>query len=246
MFEDRFESPVDGAGAVAQYPSISVPAVLTLLLGVASAGALIGPLWWCVPFAGAALAVWALRSIAGSERVLLGRRAAVIGLVLSLLFVAWGMTRFYSRQHVLRDQARQHAEQWLQLVQQGRLHEAHQLHLAQEERQAPDVDLVKYYRDTREPRRDFRSFFDLPPLREIVDQGTQGQLRFEGDKEILTEAATGTKKDSITLRYTLDYQQDQRPKSLPFLITLTRTRNHGEADARWEVRSVSPPPKRAA
>jgi hypothetical protein len=239
MSDDRFESPVDGAGAVAQYPSVSVPAVLALLLGVASAGALISPLWWCIPLVAATLAVLALRSIARSERVVLGRRAAVIGLLLGLGFVGWGVTRYYLRQRILQQQAHQHADAWLQLVQQGRLHEAHQLHLGQDQRQTPEADLAKYYRDSREPQREFHSFFDVAPVRDLVDQGAHGRLRFLGDKGVLAEGAPGTSSDVITLSYALDYEQDGQPTSLPFLITLVRTRNRGDADARWQVRDVS-------
>ncbi|HPM80440.1 MAG TPA: hypothetical protein PLF81_07050 [Candidatus Anammoximicrobium sp.] len=224
-----------------EYPAVSRLAVVSVVLAIGSVGALFSPLMICSAVAGAALAVVALWSLARADPPLLGRKAALLALVLSLLFGAWGATWRTVREHVICIEAQQRADQWLQLVRAGRLSEAHQLHLSRSSRQAPGADLADFYKKTREVRLDMDRFFDAPPLRQIIAAGQQGQLRFLQCDSLQKESYAGLRTDVATLRYALDYQRDGRPQTLTFLVFITRTVEGEKAEANWELRSLQFP-----
>ncbi len=125
------------AEMAAEYRPVSRLAVISLLLAVGGIGAVMSTLMICLAVAAAALAVAALWSIARADRPPLGRKAALVALLLSLFCGAWGLTWRTVRQQVICDEAQQLADQWLQLVQAGRLQEAHQLHLSRQVARPP-------------------------------------------------------------------------------------------------------------
>jgi hypothetical protein len=234
-----------GEDTVAQYPPVSRWAVISLLLALVSFAAIFTPLMWFLPLAGAALAIAALRSIHAADELILGKKAAVAGLLLSLLFLSWGTTRYYTRQQTLYRQARQRIETWLELVQAGRLAEAHQLHLEREQRQAPRTDLEKHYRETSDARRERKAFFEQAPLDTIVKVGRRGRVRYVGNDRISLESSLGERTEVVSQRYALDYEQEGRPQSRDFLVGIARTRDPDTSEARWEVRRVVDPAERS-
>jgi hypothetical protein len=226
---------------VAQYARVSRLSIAALILGLLSAAALYSQMMWCLPAAGAMLAIAARRSIARSEDVVSGRRAAVIGLVLSLLFGAWAAVRFYARERVLSQQAREHAEQWIDFVREGRLYEAHQLRLTQHERQPPDADLAEYYETDEMMGHDFNEFCGDPSVKKIAELGDTGRVRYVRDEEFACEAMHGSRLDIVTQEYAVDYEEDGEPRSVPVLIGMARVREYGAEENFWYVRGVKDP-----
>ena len=164
--------------------------------------------------AAAALAAAALWSIARADRPPLGRKAALVALLLSLFCGAWGLTWRTVRQQVICHEAQQLADQWLQLVRAGRLQEAHQLHLPWKDRQAPGTNLADFYKNTREPRSDLDSFFRAPPLSQIVDAGpVRASCDSCSARACKTSPTRDPRRTSATLRYALDYQPDGQPQT---------------------------------
>lgn len=229
------------ADTVAEYPAVSRLAVIALLLGLGAIGAVISPLLVCLAVAGAVLAVAALRSLARSEQPLLGRKAAIAALLLSLLCGAWGTTWRWVRQQVIYAESQQLADKWLQLVRAGRLQEAHQLHRPHSDRQTPGASLEDYYKKTRDARLDLDSFFEGQPLRQLVAAGQQGQLRFLRYENLQNESYAGQRMDVATLRYAFDYQQDSQPRTLEMRVAIARSLDSQGAEAHWELRSVQTP-----
>src|SRR5262245_4816609 len=89
-----------------QYRADSRLAVLALLLGIASAAAMVGPVLWFVPIAAAITALVAMRRIRSSED-LVGWNVAFLGLLLALLFGIAAPARTMSRQYWLASRAEQ-------------------------------------------------------------------------------------------------------------------------------------------
>lgn len=133
------------------YRAISPPAVISLFLGVASALALVHPGLWIVPAIAAATAVWALWTLAARKTEFIGRKAAILGLGLAIIFAGWAPARLISRQMRLYSEARSWSEEWLQLIHEGRLYEAYELHLPVAERQPGSVSLADLYGDLSVP-----------------------------------------------------------------------------------------------
>jgi len=231
------------ADSVAEYPPVSRLAVLSLVLAILACGAVFSPLMVCFAVAAALVAIAALRSIARAQRPQLGRKAAVAALLLGVLFGVWGTTWRLVREQMVSAQAQQQADTWLQLVRTGRLQEAHQLHLAHESRQAPGADLGEHYKNDREARDDFESFFRGEPLRQIVAAGERGSLRFLQRENVLNDSYSGQTTDLVTLRYELNSSEKDQAEALVFLVTIARKVASGGAEAHWELRGVQLPKK---
>ena len=93
--------------------------IVSLVLGLAAPLALIAPLLFAFPIAGAVVAVLAIRRIAASDGAMVGRMAAVIGLALSIASVSAAFTRTALTQELLSRQARATAFEWFKLLQAG-------------------------------------------------------------------------------------------------------------------------------
>jgi len=224
---------------VVQHRSVSRLAVASMLLGLVSAAAIVNPLAWCVPIVTVTLAIAALKTISAEDSMVFGRKAALAGLAMALLFGACGLTRHFARPHWLYRHARPHAQKWIELVRAGRLKEAHQLHLSQEERESPGADLEAFYRDEKGAHETLSSFFGQAPLSEIVRIGRRGQLRFEGDVDVELTREGKARTDVVILRYAIDYEDDGKPQTLWFLVSLGRKYDTEHREARWNVRDVS-------
>jgi hypothetical protein len=226
--------------AVAEYPPINRLAVLSLVLAIVGCGAIISPLMVCFAVAAVLTAATALWTIARAPRPMLGRKAAVAALLLGVLFGVWGTAWRLVREQMISAQARQQADRWLQLVQAGRLQEAHQLHLAHENRQAPGASLNEFYQNDRDARFEFESYFRSEPLRQIVQAGQGGDLRFLRRERLLSENDAGQQTDLITLRYALDSPGQAPSQRLVFLVQIARKVPRDGAEAYWELRGVQP------
>jgi len=247
MSQEPFDShhAATETDAVAEYPQVSRLAIGSLLLAVIAVGAVFNPLLICVAVAGAALAAAALWSIARADRPRLGRKAAIVALLLSLLFAAWGLTARTVREQWLCREAKQLADKWLQLARAGRRYEAHQLHVPWKDRQAPGANLDDYYKNTQQARFELDSFFRAQPLPQIIEAGSQGQVRYLQCDSLADESSAGSRTDVATLRYALDCQQDGQPRTVTFLVLMARTLESESAEAHWELRGVQLPKDRS-
>lgn len=131
-------------GEIQPHRTVSRLALAAGFVTLLSPTALIHPLLVVVPLAAAVLSFLTLLTI-NSEQV--GRTLAICALVPALGFAAYSPTRYFSRQQRVFESAERYANQWLQLIAEGRSFEAHQLSLTAFERQSPDVDLAVHYAD---------------------------------------------------------------------------------------------------
>jgi hypothetical protein len=226
---------------VMEYPRVSRAAVLALLLGLASAAALASPVLWFLPLVGIAVAIAALKSIDRDSGGVLGRRTAVIGLVLSLVFITWAPCRYFVRNELLYRQAREHSAYFLDLILKGKLHEAHQLTLDKRDRQAPNANLNEYYSEQVEMAESFKSFCSQQPLDEIIALGDKGRVRFVGRRDIVVGRMLGQTIDIVTQEFAIDYEQGGQSQTLPVLIEIARTRFRGTGEAQWSIQGVNSP-----
>jgi hypothetical protein len=233
-----------------QYQKVSLLAVVSLVLGILSPTAFAHPLLWIVPLIAAGLAIWSLRVIAASNSALVGRRIAIAALALAMLFGAWAPSRHYSRQVVLSRHGQQFVQHWVELVRNGRLYEAYELHLPPEQRHsgqslediyedrdadssAPSNDHEAILVDDRSMRRDFRRFFADSPLPSIMDARQQGTLQFSGTESLSHNASS--RSDEIVFLYT--YTAKDQP-ALPLRISLTRSFPAASTDAQWSLKRI--------
>lgn len=144
------------------YRRLSWLAVWSLPLGLLSALSMVSPLLWFVPLVAVTFALGGLRQIARSSDTT-GRRLALTGLALAVLFGTWGMSWTISRRIVLDNQAREHAGEWLGLMRDQEFMKAHQLSIDYFERLPTGSSLETYYAEPAPKPESERIDADVPP-----------------------------------------------------------------------------------
>lgn len=122
----------------ATYRTISVLSIVGLMLGIAAPLAFFAPLLYAIPIVGIAVALFAVRTISQSDGALIGRKAAVIGLALSVASLSAAFARTAMFEEMLSRQARVAALEWIGVLQSGDAETAYQL--TSSSRQGPPRD----------------------------------------------------------------------------------------------------------
>ncbi|HUE69551.1 MAG TPA: hypothetical protein VMP01_01575 [Pirellulaceae bacterium] len=214
----------------ADYRPLSLSALVSLLLGLASAVVLINPVFAMVPLAAIVLAVIALRGIATASGGLSGRRLAVAGLCLAALFLGWGLAKHFHHQAHLSVRAREFADDWLRVLSAGDLPRAFQLHVRRESRQDPHSIRPRMTMTQGEPDFEMTEFFDDPALEVFLAAGPNVRYRFE---EVVLQTQDGL-SDRVVLKYTFESDSGR----LPLWITVRRTFGNSDRQADWEIYSA--------
>jgi hypothetical protein len=218
-----------------RYGAISPFALGALALGLLSITVLTSLLAIPVPLVAVILALIALRQIHKSDGAIVGGWVALLGLALALVFASTAIARLASREYLIRGQARQFADQWLELVRLGKLHQAHQLHLLPAERQLPDTKLAAFYNNSEAARGQFTSFYNTKPLRLIVDAPPAAELRFArfGQRYPLPDS------EQIELFYDL-HTAAAADRSLEAIVVAERIAQ-GRGPGVWRIAAVTDP-----
>ncbi len=247
-----------------EYRPLNRPAVVACILGWLASAALIHPILCLLPLLGIMTALIALRQLSSAENKQSGRRLALIGLCLSVLFGSWTVAREASRELRLYGHARQFAEDWFARIRDGQFYEAHQLTLMEGERAAPGVSLKDHYapRDRPDPEKmrgagesgthaepaaamlemmappphdTFEMYFGTSIGKRLRDMGSKAQYEFQENRQILV---SGVNSLRVELVFVASEESDGRLKSFPIKITLERDSYSG-LNANWRVVEVT-------
>jgi len=223
---------------LARYSAISRAALLALFLGLASALVLVSPLLVIVPLAAAAIAIVALRQIATSGGQYTGRWSATAGLCLAMLFAGWGLSRQWTREAVLQEQARHFAEDWLKLVRAGHLQRAHQYFLSASSRLSSDEAIAEYYKTEKEAGEMMKSMFASEPMKSVSSMRDRGSVEF---RSAIGQWQRGF-IDDVVVQFAVRSPESGEEK--PLWITVTRTVDGGSKRSGWQISRASgdPPP----
>jgi len=231
--EDRPALTAGEEADLLQYGAVSPMAIAALLLGLFSFLAMFQLLLLILPVLAVFAAIFALWQIARSEGALVGRPAALAGLALALLFASIAVSTAISRNVTLRSEARAFGDAWLQLVRQGELQRAHQLHLSQDDRQLPGASLSQYYARSDQARDELEQFFNQSPLEEIAAASPEARFQFQS-----AETVSYDHFDRVTLWYRV--VSDEEPFQ-PQRFRLVVSRNPTSEGGLWRVVAVLPP-----
>jgi hypothetical protein len=161
------------------YRSISVMALVSLLLGITAPLCIMAPLLFALPIAGVALALLALRNIATSDGALIGRTAALIGLALSVASVCMTVTRAKVSEEMFSRQARAAAIEWITLLQAGKTDEAFEMSTAKRKGPPPPSPVnIESPQPVRKPIDEFR---ETPVVHFLVQHAKDADVRYVGD-----------------------------------------------------------------
>jgi hypothetical protein len=183
--QTRFPSADDHE--VVEYRAVCGAAVVGLLLGLASPLAIVSLSLLFVPIFGAAASLFALWRIERMKPMLLGRKAAVAGLVLAVFSAAAAPAEHYGHRWLIRREATQFAEAWFGYLAEGRPEKAYLLTLDPAIRPAMDPEAVaEFYQRGPRWQEDLEAFTkpapprELPnPVPELLRLGPVAAVRYE-------------------------------------------------------------------
>ena len=230
------------------YRSLSRLAIASLVFGVLSFLAIFTAAAWVLSVLAVGLGVAGVRAIAREEAALTGRRAALWGISLGILFGAWGLTSFYTDQWLTWRQSRELASHFLELVREGEIHQAHQIHVSHLERVPPGTPWGDHYdlsdaanavelgalmdKEERSPTEELRVMFEQRPLSTIVDWAKNARIHYDG-RVFLQQ--TG---DRWGHRYTLVHEESG--EKLEITVLTARTFDEESQTYYWNVDAVIP------
>jgi hypothetical protein len=224
------------ADELSGYRTISALAVAGLLLGLASPLCLFGKVLMFVPIAGAAVSLLALRRIAVSDGGLVGRRAALIGLILSVSCAAVAVSYGAVTRRLRTRQASAVGYQWIALILKGDTKSA--FHLSSGHA-APDPNREEGFGAGGNP---YNRFVEAPLVDALLKAGADAAIHGE---EVIQYAAQGQGEFLIRQIFVVtpraggpsDGAAAQRPP-LRFVLQLQRTRPLDGPHVVWLVNPV--------
>jgi len=125
-----------------EYKPLSVLAITAFVVSFVSLLALAHSLMWVLPIVSLAVSLIALVRLTRPAAQEGGKTLAILGLLLTLLIIGYIPARTISRQQEISRQGREYAREWLQMVLNGKLKEAHQLSLRSHERETVYLDVA--------------------------------------------------------------------------------------------------------
>jgi hypothetical protein len=213
------------------YRAVSPWAILALLVGLASPLALASLLLWVVPLLGVCLSLGALRSIHAQREQLSGAGLARLGLFLSVLMLVYVPARVVQRSAVLQPPAIQLADTALELIREGKLHEAHHLSTRQFLSRNPDQPLADEYAGNEKLTNAFERFRDGEAVAKLRQSG-----RFTLRRELVESSVGSATTDNFLIRYRI--QPEQETRSFPLWVTVERLRENTSGEATWWLREL--------
>jgi len=227
--EHRLSNPHDDR--VLAYQAVSRLAVAGLIFGIAAAVAFIHPLLWTVPAAGILVAGLALWRIARDAPALIGRKAAVAGLMLSIFCGAAAASGWSAYRGMIRGEARRFTEAWFQFLRDNEPHKAHQLTLHPRYRLPLNDSLWGSYEEGSDPRSELENYVSRPEIRALLALGPKAQVRYYD-----TEGQTSSEgRESVYQVYAVTYDEAGKKKTFFIGVALDRFLLEGTGRAAWRI-----------
>jgi hypothetical protein len=202
-----------------RYQSVSGLAFAALLLGLLSWTAMFTPWLWWVAFAGVATGAAALARIRRLAPALLGRKPALIGLLLSVAFSFAGPAEMLANRWLIRNEGRRIAAEFLRDIRQGRPAAAHQLTLPAGRRAPAGVDLEgSYYYAGSDSRAGLEALVAQPEIQTLLTLDGKARIRYY-DTQLQGHDDEG---DMLHLVYAVTYDQAGRKTSFFLGLSLRR------------------------
>ena len=161
-----------------QYRSVSAMAVVGLFFGLLSPLALIDPVAWLVPVAAIAICWIAIIKIRSRDSVMIGRKAAICGLVIAVLSGTAAVSSWFARKAFIERQARTFATAWFSLLSGDQPLKAHQLTLLPPERKPFDAKLAGVYEKGPKAKEELDEFLGNPLVFAALNLGDKADIRF--------------------------------------------------------------------
>jgi hypothetical protein len=221
---------------VAEYRTLAPLAIVALILGLSAALMLVSPLLAPLPVGGIVVAVTALRAIRTSRGELTGAGLALVGLGLSVFFLAFGLTRHLGRQGTLEERGREMAGVFLKLLMDGRVREAHQFRQMPTMRITSPEAIAEHYEKNKEAAQELESFKSSSVVKDLMRRGKDADVQFEN----VHSATRDGQSDMLVLKYS--YVPQSNGERQPLWIYINRRYDDGSKRFQWDVGGIQNTP----
>jgi hypothetical protein len=218
---------------LAGYRPVNGWALAALLLGFAGPLAFADPLLWWVPLVGIAIAIVALARIRRSDLPTVGRKAAIVGLILSLAVAAAAPTRLLTRNYWLVARADELANQWFERLRAGQTRQAYDLMFHSSPRHVPPPHIGSAAPPEASEKSGLENFLEKPPVPKLLALG-------DGARAKRVQAGISPEemgRQNVSLWYQVEPPGEQSPQ--PYVVQfLTQRRLDPDGKERWLIQTV--------
>jgi hypothetical protein len=221
---------------LAAYRALAGQSVLGLIFGLLAPTVLIDPLPWALfPAAGLVLSFWALRRIKKDDS-LTGRKMALTGLLLSLVFVVAAPADWWEYRRIVRAEARQFSTLWFRLLRDDEPQKAYQLTLGLQSRHPLDDRLWAFYRSDAKLREQLEDYVKSPLVRTLLALGPKAEVRFYETSGQTHENV----EDMVEQLYAVTYEEEGEKKSFFVVVRMVRQKLV-TGEATWRILDANGP-----
>jgi hypothetical protein len=216
------------------YRSLSVLAIISLVLGLAAPFAFIGPLLLAIPLFGIAISLLALRQIAASEGALAGRWAAIVGLSLCIASMVAPYSRDQLERAIRTHQAKEFGRSFIEILTAGQTERAFHMTFDGVRRRPPPEPGAPPPKVSP-----YQEFLDKSVVKALQPVGANPNIRYAGTIDYQPQSYR-----NIVLSQQFSVSPDSSASSnaatQPVQVTLTiqRAQLPGEGRSRWLITSI--------
>lgn len=237
MFEDveSLEARLSDAhdSEVAQYKAVSGLAVTALIAGLLAPLALVLSVAQVIPPTGIVLSALALWQIFRKAPALIGRKAAMFGLVSSVLFAAAVPSQQIVYRCLMYSEARQFTALWFDMLRRNQPYMAYALRESPAYRQTLTEESRGDFSDPRE-REEFDNWLARPAIKSLLILADRAQVRLYENQRYFTEHD----RDAVDQVYAVTYQEDGQKKSFFVRLSLRRSQLADSNQHDWYVANI--------
>ncbi|WP_153557315.1 hypothetical protein [Roseimaritima sediminicola] len=208
---------------------------VALLLGLLSSVVLLSTTLILIPLVTLVVGLFALRP--SSEGPPVGRRAAVLGILLAVFFACWSVVASRVRTQQLSDNAERFGHEWMQLTSLGEWEMAMELTKSPAGRQSPQMPLKAYYQNSETCSEQLDEFLDRTAIMRIQDAGRDADWQLAESPQIYDDMGALC----VQVRY-VDRNQNS---SDGVRLELQRMWDSEAGVGEWRVRDFGPYDKNA-
>lgn len=219
---------------VTEYQAVSGLAVAGLIAGLLGPLALLHPSLWLVPLVAVLLCGLALKRIADEAPALVGRKAALTGLVVSALCLGTSVSGWLTYRRLVDAEAGRFAPHWFAFLRQGEPQKAFQLMIHPNGRRPLDEGLWDYYLANSNQREEIEAFLAGDEVRALLALGAKADVRYyDTEGQYRDDGA-----DLVEQVYAVTYEEAGQKKSFFVRLTLSRICPLETGRAYWQVANV--------
>lgn len=230
MNEERvFDEPDLTVDNYRQFSGLALLTFLVCLLGAVLAVLNKNLIW--TAFLAAIFAVVAIAFLHRARKQLIGFRLCTIGLFIALFAGSATIAYWEYRYEHLCAKAVEFGEQWLDLVKQGRMHEAYQLTLRPDWRRTSGTDLARVYGSLENPGRVMHTYLRQEPEKSIREDGQNAKLTLQD----IRYSRPRLRSEQFDLEYL--YERPDGEKRV-ILVQFVRSQSLPPLNPLWHIEAV--------